>query len=264
MLIDLTGKTALITGSTAIGGIGYTAAAGMHASGATVVLNGRTADRVRKAVDALGAGDRIIGVAADVSTAAGCETLTAAVPHVDILVNNAGGATPQPMMEIADAEWENQFAFNVMSGLRLSRNYLPGMAERGWGRVVFVSSDAALNIPVEMPHYGITKLAQLGLARGLAEAFPASGGVTINSVLPGATMTPALETFLDHLFGDEADSPEEAGRLLIERGRPTSLLGRPANAEEVANLIVYLSSPQASATTGTSVRVDGGVVRTVV
>jgi NAD(P)-dependent dehydrogenase (short-subunit alcohol dehydrogenase family) len=168
---------------------------GLHTSGATVAINGRSADRVQAAVNALGAGDRVIGITAHVSTAAGCETLIGAVPRVDILVNNAGGATPQPMMEISDAEWENQFAFNVMSGLQLSRNYLPGMAERGWGRVVLVSSDAALNIPVEMPHYGVTKLAQLGLARGFAEAFPASGGTTINSVLPGATMTPALERF---------------------------------------------------------------------
>ena len=263
MQIDLTGKTALVTGSTAIGGIGYTTAAGLRAAGATVVINGRTADRLQQAVDALGADDQVTGVAADVSTAAGCEALIGAVPQVDILVNNAGGVTPQPVMEIPDSEWENQFAFNVMSGLRLSRHYLPGMAKSGWGRVVFVSSDAALNIPVEMVHYGVTKLAQLGVARGLAEAFPRSG-VTVNSVLPGATMTPALKTVLGHLFGDEADSPEEAGQLLIDRGRPTSLLGRPAAAEEVANLIVYLSSPQASATTGTSVRVDGGVVRTVV
>jgi len=149
MQIDLTGKTALVTGSSAIGGIGYMAALGLHTSGATVAINGRCADRVQAAVNALGAGDRVIGITADVSTAAGCETLIGAVPRVDILVNNAGGATPQPMMEISDAEWENQFAFNVMSGLQLSRNYLPGMAERGWGRVVFVSSDAALNIPVE-------------------------------------------------------------------------------------------------------------------
>jgi NAD(P)-dependent dehydrogenase (short-subunit alcohol dehydrogenase family) len=264
MQIDLTGKTALITGSTAIGGIGFTTAVGLRDAGATVVINGRSADRVQAAVEALGGGDQVTGVAADVSTAAGSEALIRTLPLVDILVNNAGGVTPQSMMEIPDEEWEHQFAFNVMSGLRLSRHFLPGMAERGWGRVVFVSSDAALNIPMEMPHYGVTKLAQLGLARGLAEAFPASGGVTVNSVLPGATMTPALVTVLGQLFGDEADSPEAAGQLLIDRGRPTSLLGRPAAAEEVANLIVYLSSPQASATTGTSVRVDGGVVRMVV
>src|SRR5471032_2534643 len=133
MLIDLTGKTALVTGST--GGIGYATAAGLHASGATVVINGRTAERVQDAIDGLGGGDRIIGVAADVGTATGCEALLDAVPHVDILVNNAGIAVPQPVLEIPDDEWERLFAVNVMSGVRLSRSYLPGMLERGWGRV---------------------------------------------------------------------------------------------------------------------------------
>ena len=260
MFIDLTGKTALVTGST--GGIGYATAAGLHASGATVVVNGRTTERVQEGIKRLGAGDRIIGVAADVGTATGCEALLDAVPHVDILVNNAGVAVPQPVLEIPDAEWERLFAVNVMSGVRLSRSYLPGMLERGWGRVVFVSSESALNIPAEMVHYGVTKLAQLGVARGLAESFPSSG-VTVNSVLPGPTLTPALEAFMDAMIGDEAWSVEEAGQLLIERVRPTSLLGRLATSEEVANLIVYLSSPQASATTGASLRVDGGVVRTI-
>jgi NAD(P)-dependent dehydrogenase (short-subunit alcohol dehydrogenase family) len=249
MLIDLTGKTALVTGST--GGIGYAAAAGLHASGATVVINGRTAERVQEAVDGLGGGDRIIGVAADVGTAAGCEALLDAVPHVDVLVNNAGIAVPQPVLEIPDGEWERLFAVNVMSGIRLSRSYLPGMLERSWGRVVFVSSESALNIPAEMVHYGVTKLAVPG------------SGVTVNSVLPGPTLTPALEAFMNEMIGDEAGSVEEAGQLLIERVRPTSLLGRLATSEEVANLIVYLSSPQASATTGASLRVDGGVVRTI-
>jgi len=150
----------------------------------------------------------------------------------------------------------------VMGGVRLSRDYLPGMVERGWGRVVFVSSESALNIPVEMVHYGVTKLAQLGVARGLAESV-AGSGVTVNSVLPGPTLTPALEAFMNAMIGDEAATIEEAGRLLIERVRPTSLLGRLATSDEVANLIVYLCSPQASATTGASVRVDGGVVRTI-
>jgi len=261
MLIDLTGKTALITGSTA--GIGYATAAGLHASGATVVINGRTAERVQKAVDGLGAGDHIIGVAADVGTAAGCQVLLDAVSDVDILVNNAGLAVPQSVLEIPDDEWERLFAVNVMSGVRLSRIYLPGMLEQGWGRVVFVSSESALNIPAEMVHYGATKLAQLGVARGLAESFPGKG-VTVNSVLPGPTLTPALEAFMAEMIGDEAGSAEEAGRLLLERVRPTSLLGRLATSEEVANLIVYLCSAQASAITGTSLRVDGGVVRTVV
>jgi NAD(P)-dependent dehydrogenase (short-subunit alcohol dehydrogenase family) len=136
------------------------------------------------------------------------------------------------------------------------------MLERGWGRVVFVSSESALNIPAEMVHYGVTKLAQLGVARGLAESFPSSG-VTVNSVLPGPTLTPALEAFMDAMIGNEAASVDEAGQLLIERVRPTSLLGRLATSDEVANLIVYLCSPQASATTGASMRVDGGVVRTI-
>jgi NAD(P)-dependent dehydrogenase (short-subunit alcohol dehydrogenase family) len=260
MLIDLTGKTALVTGST--GGIGYATAAELHASGATVVINGRTAERVQEAVGRLGAGDRIVGVAADVGTATGCQSLIDAVPHVDILVNNAGVTVPQPVLEIPDAEWDRLFAVNVMGGVRLSRDYLPGMVERGWGRVVFVSSESALNIPVEMVHYGVTKLAQLGVARGLAESV-AGSGVTVNSVLPGPTLTPALEAFMNAMIGDEAATIEEAGRLLIERVRPTSLLGRLATSDEVANLIVYLCSPQASATTGASVRVDGGVVRTI-
>jgi NAD(P)-dependent dehydrogenase (short-subunit alcohol dehydrogenase family) len=261
MLIDLTGKTALVTGSTS--GIGYATAAGLHASGATVVINGRTAERVQEAADRLGGGEAIVGVAADVGTATGCQSLLDAVPHVDILVNNAAAAAPQPVLEIPDAEWERLFAVNVMSGVRLSRGYLPGMLENGWGRVIFVSSESALNIPPEMVHYGTTKLAQLGVARGLAESV-AGSGVTINSVLPGPTLTPALEGFMDEMIGDEAASVEEAGQLLVERLRPTSLLQRVARSEEVANLIVYLCSPQASATTGTSVRVDGGVVRTVV
>jgi NAD(P)-dependent dehydrogenase (short-subunit alcohol dehydrogenase family) len=154
---------------------------------------------VQEAVGRLGAGDRIVGVAADVGTATGCQSLIDAVPHVDILVNNAGVTVPQPVLEIPDAEWDRLFAVNVMGGVRLSRDYLPGMVERGWGRVVFVSSESALNIPVEMVHYGVTKLAQLGVARGLAESV-AGSGVTVNSVLPGPTLTPALEAFMIWLW----------------------------------------------------------------
>jgi NAD(P)-dependent dehydrogenase (short-subunit alcohol dehydrogenase family) len=257
--IDLQNRTALVTGST--GGIGFAAAAGLHHAGATVVVNGRSPVRVEEAVDRLGGGSRLIGIAADVATADGCAALIDAVPRPDILVNNAGGTDAKAVFEIADEEWEHLFALNVMSGVRLSRAYVPGMVERGWGRVVFVSSESALAIPPEMVHYGVTKLAQLGVARGFAESV-AGSGVTVNSVLPGPTMTPALEGFMGQVVGDVTD-PEEAGRLLVERLRPTSLLGRVAAAEEVANLIVYLSSAQASATTGTSVRVDAGVVRTV-
>jgi NAD(P)-dependent dehydrogenase (short-subunit alcohol dehydrogenase family) len=181
---------------------------------------------------------------------------------VDILVNNAGVFVPQPVFEIPDSEWERLLAVNVMSGVRLARHYVPLMVERGWGRVIFVSSESALHIPKEMVHYGTTKLAQLGVARGMAESV-AGSGVTVNSVLPGPTRTEGVEVFLGQLVGDEVSSVDEAAQRLIEVERPTSLLRRLASSEEVANLIVYLSSTQASATTGASMRVDGGVVRAV-
>jgi NAD(P)-dependent dehydrogenase (short-subunit alcohol dehydrogenase family) len=261
VLIDLTGRTALVTGSTV--GIGYATAAGLYRAGANVVINGRSQERVDAAVASLGNGDRVRGVASDVGTAAGCEQLVEAVPDVDILVNNAGIYVQQPVFEIPDSEWERLFAINVMSGVRLSRHYVPGMVARGWGRVVFVSSESALHIPVEMVHYGTTKLAQLGVARGLAESV-AGTGVTINSILAGPTRSEGVEDFLGRMVGDSAASMEEAERLFLETDRPTSLLRRLANPEEVGNLAVYLSSEQASATTGAALRVDGGVVRAAV
>jgi NAD(P)-dependent dehydrogenase (short-subunit alcohol dehydrogenase family) len=260
MLIDLSGRIALITGSTL--GIGFAVASGLHESGATVVVNGRTQERVERAVERLGAGERVRGVAADVGTSAGCLALIQAIPDVDILINNAGVFVPQPVFDIPDSEWERLLAVNVMSGIRLARHYVPRMVERGWGRVVFVSSESALHIPREMVHYGTTKLAQLGVARGMAESV-AGSGVTVNGVLPGPTLTEGNEVFLRRMVGEGAGSVEEAGRLMIERERPTSLLGRLASSEEVANLIVYLSSEQASATTGAAMRVDGGVIRAV-
>jgi NAD(P)-dependent dehydrogenase (short-subunit alcohol dehydrogenase family) len=261
MQIDLTGRTALVTGSTS--GIGYATAAGLFAAGATVIINGRSPDRVSEAVESLGSTDRVQGVAADVATSAGCAELRAQLPQIDILVNNAGAGAAVPVLNISDEEWESLFARNVMSGVRLTRDLLPGMLKTGWGRVVFVSSDAALNIPTEMVHYGVTKLAQLGIARGYAEA-AAGSRVTVNSVLPGPTRTPALEAFIDAVVGDQADTPEQAGEIFIRKLRPTSLIGRVAEPTEVANLIVYLCSEQASATTGTQVRVDGGVTRNVI
>ena len=261
MQIDLTGRTALVTGSTS--GIGYATAAGLLGAGATVIVNGRSPDRVNEAIKKLGVPERTRGVVADVATASGCAELRAQLPHIDILINNAGAAGVKPALQITDQEWEDLFALNVMSGVRLTRDLLPAMVDNGWGRVIFVSSDAGLNIPVEMAHYGVTKLAQLGVARGYAEAV-AGSGVTVNSVLPGPTLTPALEAFMTAVVGDEADTPEQAGEIFIEKIRPTSLIKRLADPEEVANLIVYLSSSEASATTGTQVRVDGGVTRTVV
>ena len=218
---------------------------------------------MKAAVAQLDVPDRTLGIAADVATAAGCAELRAQLPHVDILVNNAGAAYPRPALEIPDEEWESLIALNVMSGVRLTRDLLPAMLQSGWGRVVFVSSESGLNIPAEMVHYGVTKLAQLGVARGYAEAI-AGSRVTVNSVLPGPTLTPALEAFINEMVGDEADTPEAAGETFIKKIRPTSLIGRLADPEEVANLIIYLCSPQTSATTGTQVRVDGGVARTVV
>jgi NAD(P)-dependent dehydrogenase (short-subunit alcohol dehydrogenase family) len=258
--IDLSDKTALVTGSTR--GIGFAVAKGLLEAGADVVINGRSQASVDEALARLPSGEKARGAPGDVGTAEGCRAIIETVPAVDILINNAGVFVPQPVFEIPDAEWERLIAVNLMSGIRLARHYVPRMIDRGWGRVVFVSSESALHIPKEMVHYGTTKLAQLGVARGMAESV-AGSGVTINSVLPGPTLTEGNELFLRNLIGDSDSSIEEAGRRMIETERPSSLLGRLASSEEVANLIVYLSSPQASATTGASMRVDGGVVRAV-
>lgn len=261
MRVDLSGMTALVTGSTL--GIGFAAAEGLLAAGASVVINGRNQERVDDALARLDGGTRCRGVTADVGTSEGCRRIVAAVPEVDVLVNNAGIFVPQPVFDVPDEEWERLFAVNVMSGVRLSRAYAPAMAQRGWGRIVFVSSESALHIPPEMVHYGVSKLAQLGVARGLAESLPGSG-VTVNSVLPGPTLSEGLDGFVNGVGGaDGVGSAEEQAWRVVEQVRPTSLLRRMASPTEVANLIVYLASPQASATTGAALRVDGGVVRAV-
>ncbi len=255
MNIDLSGRNALISGST--GGIGLAIAKGLAGSGAAVTLNGRSEDRVRQAVAAVqqaAPGARVEGIAADLATADGVQALTARLPAVDILVNNMGIFEPKPFAEITDADWQRFFDTNVMSGVRLSRAYLPGMVAKGWGRVVFISSESALNIPKEMIHYGMTKTAQLAIARGLAESV-AETGVTVNSVLPGPTLSDGVATMLG------GDDPEETGRRFVKQFRPTSLIGRLATVEEVANMVVYTCSAQASATSGAALRVDGGVLR---
>ncbi len=259
MRIDLTGRTALVTGSTA--GIGHAIAAGLANAGATVVVNGRSDARVEQAVRALSCagGAEVRGVTADVGSAEGCQELIDAEPEVDILVNNAGIFGPRPVFGIPDEEWMTFFEVNVMSGVRMSRHHVPRMAERGWGRTVFISSESAVQIPVEMVHYGMTKTAQLAVARGLAESVSGSG-VTVNSVLPGPTSSEGVSGML---AGDGSESVEEAGRRFIAEERPTSLIERLATPEEVANLVVYVASEQASATTGASLRVDGGVVRAI-
>ncbi|ENI4223738.1 SDR family NAD(P)-dependent oxidoreductase [Pseudomonas aeruginosa] len=258
MKVDLQGKVALLSGSTA--GIGFAVAEGLLTAGAEVIINGRSASRLQAAVEKLAETGKLVrGVIADAGTPEGCDALIAAVPDVDILINNLGIFAPRPVFDITDVEWERFFAVNVMSGVRLSRHHIPMMMNRGWGRVVFVSSESALQIPVEMVHYGMTKLAQLAVARGFAEA-TAGSGVTVNSILPGPTRSEGVGQFVRDLVGHTSD----AGKIFMETYRPSSLLRRLAEPREVANLAVYLSSHQAAATTGSALRVDGGLIRNVV
>jgi NAD(P)-dependent dehydrogenase (short-subunit alcohol dehydrogenase family) len=260
MKINLSGKTALVTGSTA--GIGYAIAKGLAAAGADVVLNGRSQAKVDKAVKSLTAeesGCKVRGIAADVSTSAGCKALVAALPDVDILINNAGIYGAKAFFDIPDEDWTQIFEVNVMSGVRLSRAYMPGMLKRNWGRIVFISSESALNIPTEMIHYGTTKTAQLAISRGLAQ-LTSGTAVTVNSVLPGPTMSEGVETFVQDLARKNGGSVEEAAANFVKQHRPTSLLQRFASVDEVANLVVYVSSSQASATNGAALRVEGGII----
>jgi NAD(P)-dependent dehydrogenase (short-subunit alcohol dehydrogenase family) len=263
MKIDLSGKSALVTGSTT--GIGHAIAKGLAGAGADVVINGRTQAKVDTAVAAIRQAmpqARFRGVAADVSTAAGCQTLAAALPDVDILINNAGIFEPKGFFDIPDEDWSRFFEVNVMSGVRLARAYLPGMLKRNWGRIVFISSESALNIPKEMIHYGMTKTAQLAVSRGLAEMTRGSA-VTVNSVLPGPTMSEGVETFVKGLAKQNGQSVDEAASVFIRQFRPTSLLQRFASVEEIANLVVYVASKEASATNGAALRAEGGIVQTI-
>ena len=257
MRIDLSGRHAVVSGSTA--GIGLAIAQGLAAAGAAVTVNGRSETRVREAVAAVlarTAGAAVVGVAADLATAEGAASLVGQVPRADILVNNMGIFEPKPFADIPDADWMRFFETNVMSGVRLSRAYLPAMVEAGWGRIVFISSESGLNIPKEMIHYGMTKTAQLAVSRGLAESV-AGTGVTVNAVLPGPTLSEGVAAMLG------GDDPEQAGRRFIAEHRPSSLIGRLETTEEVANMVVYACSPQASATSGAALRVEGGVVRAI-
>jgi NAD(P)-dependent dehydrogenase (short-subunit alcohol dehydrogenase family) len=263
MKIDLSGKTALVTGSTL--GIGHAIAKGLAEAGAEVVINGRTQGKVDAAVAALAKavpGSKVRGVAADVSTAAGCKALVAALPDADILVNNAGIFEPKDFVDIPDEDWSRFFEVNVMSGVRLSRAYLPAMLKRNWGRVVFISSESALNIPKEMIHYGMTKTAQLAISRGLAEMTRGTA-VTVNSVLPGPTMSEGVETFVKDIAKQSGQSVEDAGANFVKQFRPSSLLQRFEKVEEIANMVVYVCSKQASATNGAALRAEGGIVQTI-
>lgn len=261
MNLHLGGKTALVTGSTA--GIGYAIAQGLAREGAHVWVNGREQRSVDKALAGMQASApnaRIEGVAADVSTRNGCDAIIEKVPKVDILVNNAGIFEPAPFEKITDKDWARFFETNVMSGVRLSRHYLPGMRRKNWGRILFISSESGINIPVEMIHYGMTKSAVIAIGRGLAESV-AGTGVTVNSILPGPTASAGVTGMLTTQAKDKGISKEDAEKNFFKNDRPSSLLQRFATPEEVANLAVYVASELSAATNGAPLRVDGGVVR---
>jgi len=264
MNIQLNAKRALVTAST--GGIGFAIAKGLAEAGADVVINGRSEGSVKDAVARLASavpGATITGVAADLGSAEGVETLLQGAGPIDVLVNNAGIYGPQDFFETEDEVWDNYWQTNVMSGVRLSRALLPAMVAKNWGRVVFVSSESARNIPADMIHYGVSKTAQLALARGLAKRV-AGGGVTVNSVLPGPTMSDGVAVMLQSEVERTGKSLEEVAKAFVAEHRPSSIIQRAATVEEVANMIVYVCSPQASATTGAALRVDGGVVDDIV
>src|ERR1700683_5496190 len=263
MKIDLAGKTALVTGSTS--GIGHAIVKGLAAAGAEVTVNGRTQANVDRAVSAIKRalpGAKVHGVAASVSTVEGCNTIVTALPEVDILINNAGIFEPKDFFETPDEDWSRFFEVNVMSGVRLSRAYMMGMLKRNWGRIVFISSESALNVPKEMIHYGVSKTAQLAVSRGLAEMTRGTA-VTVNSVLPGPTMSEGVEAFVMDLAKQNGQSVEEAASVFVKQFRPTSLLQRFATVEEIANMVVYVAAKQASATNGAALRAEGGIVQTI-
>jgi NAD(P)-dependent dehydrogenase (short-subunit alcohol dehydrogenase family) len=264
MDLQLTNQRALVTGSTA--GIGFAIASGLAQEGAAVVVNGRSQRRVEEAVRRIQGQQKdaqVTGVAVDLGTQEGVGLLTGCVPAVDILVNNLGIFEPKPFPEISDEDWQRFFEVNVLSGVRLSRFYLPGMLQRDWGRVVFISSESGVNIPAEMIHYGVTKTAQIALARGLAET-TAGTGVTVNSVLPGPTRSEGVGQFVKDLAKGQGTDEAGVEREFFRSVRPSSLLKRFAMPEEVAAMVVYVCSPRASATNGAALRVDGGVVRSIV
>ena len=263
MNINLSGKTAIVTGSTV--GIGFAIAKGLGAAGCTVVVNGRKQAGVDKALARLRRAlpeGTLRGVAADLGGPAGCTTLIKAEPVADILVNNVGIFGPQDFFKIPDSEWMRFFEVNVMSGVRLSRAYLPGMMKRRWGRVVFLSSESGLNIPADMIHYGFTKTAYLAISRGLAKR-AAGTGVTVNAVLPGPTLSEGVEDMLKAGAKKSGRSLAAEAAAFVKAERPSSIIQRAATTEEVANMVVYVCSEQASATTGAALRVDGGVVDTI-
>ncbi|HLW24252.1 MAG TPA: SDR family NAD(P)-dependent oxidoreductase [Steroidobacteraceae bacterium] len=262
MDLELHDKTALVSGSTA--GIGYAIAAALVAEGARVIVNGRTHPAVEAAATTLGAaaqhGGKALGFAGDLSEAAVAQRLAQEHPQVDILINNLGIFEVRDFEAISDEDWRRFFEVNVLSGARLARLYLPYMRRRNWGRIIFISSESGLQIPLEMIHYGMTKAAQIAVARGLAE-LTAGTGITVNSVLPGPTRSRGVGDFVAEMAAAAGKTPQAIEQEFFATARPTSLLKRFATPEEVAAMVTYVASPRASATTGAALRVDGGVVK---
>jgi NAD(P)-dependent dehydrogenase (short-subunit alcohol dehydrogenase family) len=263
MDLQLRGKRALVTGSTA--GIGLAVAEALAREGARVTVNGRTPARVEEAVGRVRgavADAEVDGIAADLGTAEGVEVVARELPDVDVLVNNVGIFEPKPFAEISDADWVRFFEVNVLSGVRMSRLYFPKMLERNWGRVVFVSSESAIQIPSEMIHYGMTKTAQLAVARGLAE-LTVGTGVTVNSVLPGPTRSEGVGDFVRDLATARGMDAAAFEQEFFEQARPSSLLKRFESPGEIAAVVAFVCSPLASSVNGASVRADGGVIRAI-
>lgn len=263
MDLKLKDKVALVSGSTA--GIGLAIATSLAREGAVVWVNGRTQARVAEAIAAVkkaAPGAKVDGVAADLGTKAGCDALVKRLPAVDVLVNNLGIFEARPFGEIPDEDWLRFFEVNVLSGVRLSRAYLPGMRSKNWGRVIFVSSESGQSIPAEMIHYGMTKTAQVAVARGLAETLTGTG-VTVNTVLPGPTASEGVGGFVEGLAKAQKKTPQQVETEFFQTMRPSSIIKRFASTDEVAALVTYVASPLASATTGAALRCDGGLVRSI-
>lgn len=264
MDLKLSDRIALVSGSTA--GIGLAIATTLAQEGATVIVNGRTEERVNNALKSIQQSvpnAKLQGITADLGTPAGAELLFQQVPEVNILVNNLGIYGAKAFEDISDEEWINFIEVNVMSGVRLSRHYLPLMLKKDWGRIIFISSESGLNIPVEMIHYGVTKTAQIALARGLAET-TAGSQVTVNTVLPGPTRSEGVETFIEGLAKEQNISTEQVEKEFFTKTRPSSLIQRFATTSEVAALVAFVASPLASAINGAALRVEGGLVRSIV
>ena len=263
MDLKLKGKTALVTGSSA--GIGFGIARRLLQEGASVIINGRTEARINSALNQLRQAIpdcTVQGCTADFADAAAVQLLLDVHDTVDILINNVGIFAPKPFTEITDEEWVHFFEVNVLSGVRLSRHYLPQMLKKNWGRIIFISSESGVQIPAEMVHYGTTKTAQLGVSRGLAQQ-TAGTNVTVNTVIPGSTRSEGSEKFISDLAQEQGLSKEEVVREFFEKVRPTSLLERFATIDEVATFVTYLASPLAAANNGAALRVDGGTLPTI-